>query len=564
MAECKLEKGHFLITLTQEEYKSNFLLLSELGIEWLQIKDQSSYSSHLPYEFVVFIQEHTNIKIEFPDTVEKMLEKKIVDIDFVRKPYPHQLLALKYLFRFGSAPLLLDMGTGKTKIVLDLFKMRKKTKQIRKLFVACPLSCIQVWEEEAREEKLHPISLRGMSSEKIDDYIHFDYDIYIINYEMLKQLFTVTKKKWKRGIHKVYTLRNAPFYRKNFMLAYDESSQVKNSKAQRTKQALMLANNVKYKNILTGTLVGNDLSDTWAQISVVSTAFNNDFTKFKSYFAWFNHFFTQKVYYSKTGKIYRKDKIVPTSKIKETIIKDICTAKAFIFTSEQLDLPERTYSKRYIELGTEQKKYYEMVKNQIYTEWEEGTLNVVNIGSRIQKLAQITSGFIYLKKDDGTKTTHLFKQNVKLDTLAELFKELNMNEKYIVWHYYEAEGPMIAKRIKEMGMTPFLLKKGADFRQSEFNKLSSGVLIVHQKMIGYGHTLRGVSHAIYYSNYYSYLDRAQSEKRTHRMTVEKSCNYIDLICKNTIDEYIISVIKRKKDVNEDVKAHGLKRLMESI
>ena len=564
MAECKLEKGHFLITLTQEEYKSNFLLLSELGIEWLQIKNQSGYSSHLPYEFVVFMQEHTNIKIEFPDTVKKMLEKKIVDIDFVRKPYPHQLLALKYLFRFGSAPFLLDMGTGKTKVILDLFKMRKKAKQVRKLLAVCPCTCVQVWEEESKKENLHCLNLRKLSSEKIDDYIHFDYDIYILNFELLKRLFTVTTKKWKRGTHKTYTLRNAPFYKENFMLACDESSKIKNPKAQQAKQTLLLSDSIAYKNILTGTLTGNDLSDTWSQISVVSKAFKNDYTKFKSHFFWFNHFFTQKVYYSKSGKVYRKDKVVPKSKIKETIIKDVCTAKAFVYTREQLNLPPKTYSKRYIELGTEQKKYYGMVKKQIYTEWEEGTLDITNVGVRIQKLAQITSGFVYLKKDDGTKTVHRFKQNVKIDMLKEIFEELDIRKKYIVWHFYKEDGKIVAEEVEKIGMTPLLLEKGSNFNQSKFNKLSSGVLIANQKMIGYGHTLKGVEHVIYYSNQYSYLDRAQSEARTQRIGIEKSCNYIDLICKNTIDEYIISVIKRKESINVDIKEHGLKRLMESI
>ena len=87
-------------------------------------------------------------------------------------------------------------------------------------------------------------------------------------------------------------------------------------------------------------------------------------------------------------------------------------------------------------------------------------------------------------------------------------------------------------------------------------------------MIGYGNTLKGVEHVFYYSNDWSYLNREQSEARTQRIGIQNSCNYIDLIArinnKPIIDEYILSVIKHKRDLDNIVREYGLKRVLDVV
>jgi len=555
---AKYEKGGFVIQISTDDYMDNKFILSSLGGIWTTSLDGETKTTKLPFEAIVYINKKTNLHFSFEDFVVEALNQKSPEIRFVRKPFPHQVDALNYLYRWSSAPLLLSMGTGKTKIVLDLFKARKKSHQVNKLLVICPISCIQVWEDEAKQEKLTSINLRGKSSHEIDTFLEGDWDVYILNYDLLKRFFNIIKQKNGK---ESFFLRMPDYLRKNFMLVYDESTKIKDHKSKRTKYALKLAESIRFKNILTGTLIGNTLEDVWSQISVVSKVFYNNYTKLHSWWSWLNYFFY-------TNKYTHKSK--PKSIIKEDYINYATTVKAFTFTIDELHLPPKIYNKRYVELSKEQQKHYMKVKNDLYTELEEGTLTVANVAIKLNKLEQITSGLLYLYDDSGNRKTHFFKNNPKLDELVDVLGELDKNKKYIIWHAFIEEGVMIQKKLESVGYKNVIfLRKGADFNQKEFNSYKGQLIVIaNTRMIGYGNTLKGVEHVFYYSNDWSYLNREQSEARTQRIGIQNSCNYIDLIArinnKPIIDEYILSVIKHKRDLDNIVREYGLKRVLDVV
>ena len=558
----KYENKGFVTKITANDYQEMKYILESIGLKWNEVKTENGdlmYKTKMPYETVLYINKNTTINFEFENWIQKALKKYTVPIKFVRKPYPHQVKALEHLLRFGSAPLLLDMGTGKTKIVLDLFKMRRELKQVSKLFVVCPISCIQVWVDEAKQENLTTCNLRGMKQDQILDVLRADYDVYILNYDMLKRLFRVIKRPNKQK--EEYLFLMPKYFNKYFMLAFDESTKIKSHATKRTILSMKIAEHVKYKNILTGTLIGNTLEDVWSQISIVSTVFKNNYSKLKSHWQWLMYFFYTNEYTHKS---------TVKSILKEDFINWVSTAKAFTFTAKDLKLPPKMYSKRYIELSKEQKEYYEKVKNELYTEFDEGVLTVSNMAVKLGKLSEITSGFVYLHDEEGHKTAHVFKNNTKLNELVEILSELDKNKKYIIWHLFKAEGEIIKRRLEKEGYKNIVvLKKGADFDQNEFNSFKgSRILLANTAMIGYGNTIKGVEHVIYYSNSWSYLDRQQSESRTQRIGINTSCNYIDLIArmdsKPIIDDYILSVIQRKKKLDDVIKKYGIKRLLDTL
>jgi SNF2 family DNA or RNA helicase len=57
---------------------------------------------------------------------------------------------------------------------------------------------------------------------------------------------------------------------------------------------------------------------------------------------------------------------------------------------------------------------------------------------------------------------------------------------------------------------------------------------------------------IYYSNNFDLEKRLQSEDRAHRIGQENKVTYVDLVCKNTIDEKIVSALRSKLDLAQEV------------
>ena len=78
------------------------------------------------------------------------------------------------------------------------------------------------------------------------------------------------------------------------------------------------------------------------------------------------------------------------------------------------------------------------------------------------------------------------------------------------------------------------------------------VIVAQTSKIAYGHNLQGADFSIYYNHSWSYVERAQSEDRSHRMGRMTPVTYINLVYKDSIDEAVIRAQKRKTDLAEKI------------
>ena len=69
---------------------------------------------------------------------------------------------------------------------------------------------------------------------------------------------------------------------------------------------------------------------------------------------------------------------------------------------------------------------------------------------------------------------------------------------------------------------------------------------------GYGITLTEASTVIYYSNNYDLEKRLQSEDRAHRIGQKNKVTYIDIVCERTVDEKIVTALRRKQNIAQTV------------
>ena len=67
-----------------------------------------------------------------------------------------------------------------------------------------------------------------------------------------------------------------------------------------------------------------------------------------------------------------------------------------------------------------------------------------------------------------------------------------------------------------------------------------------------GITLTASSTVIYYSNTYNLEHRIQSEDRAHRIGQTNKVTYVDLICRKTVDEKIVTSLINKKSIAANV------------
>jgi SNF2 family DNA or RNA helicase len=226
-----------------------------------------------------------------------------------------------------------------------------------------------------------------------------------------------------------------------------------------------------------------------------------------------------------------------------------------VLKKECLDLPDKVYQRREVELTPEQKKVYKQLKDYAIAELASHELvSVTSVLTQILRLHQVVCGFV--KHDQGEEVE--IKSN-RLDELLDVLSEVQ--GKVIIWANYQYDIKRILKTLQEtVGPESVATYYGATpdgERQSiikEFQDPDSPLtyLISNVQTGGYGITLTEASTVIYYSNNYDLEKRLQSEDRAHRIGQVNKVTYVDLVAKGTVDEKIVKALRNKLDLAQEV------------
>jgi SNF2 family DNA or RNA helicase len=226
-----------------------------------------------------------------------------------------------------------------------------------------------------------------------------------------------------------------------------------------------------------------------------------------------------------------------------------------VLKKECLDLPDKVYQRREVELTPEQKKVYKQLKDYAIAELTSHELvSVTSVLTQILRLHQVVCGFV--KHDQGEEVE--IKSN-RLDELLDVLSEAQ--GKVIIWANYQYDIKRILKTLQEtVGPESVATYYGAtpdEERQSiikEFQDPDSPLtyLISNVQTGGYGITLTEASTVIYYSNNYDLEKRLQSEDRAHRIGQVNKVTYVDLVAKGTVDEKIVKALRNKLDLAQEV------------
>ena len=464
------------------------------------------------------------------------------------KPFAHQKKALEMSWDKEVFAYFMEMGTGKSKVLIDNIAMLYNAGKINGALIVAPKGVYKNWfDSEIPTHMPDYIEKKmGLWRTKPDDKAL--KPLFSTGAELHILIMNVEAFSTKKGVEFA-----AKFLASHTtLMGIDESTTIKNPSAKRTQNILKLSKHTKYRRILTGSPVTKSPLDLFSQCYFLDPFLLDQ----SSYYV----FRTRYAVCRKINVSGRSVEIVVgyrnlgelSDKLKEfsyRVLKDDC-----------LDLPKKTFVKRTVELTDEQKKLYKQMKQEAIAFLNGKMVTSATVITQLMRLHQITCG--HFTSNDGEV------QDVKSNRIGQLMDVLEeMEGKAVIWAHYRYDirkiVEAISKKYGEKAVVTYYGDTSTDDRQKAITQIQDPespvrFIVGTPQTGGYGITLTGASTMIYYSNGYDLEKRMQSEARIDRIGQEKPMTYIDLIAEDTIDTKIVTSLRNKVNIASEIMGEDLK------
>lgn len=443
---------------------------------------------------------------------------------------PYQVRGARFVLHKRYCALFIDMGLGKTVMVLTAIARLLRAKKIERVIIVAPLRVVYtVWRQEAKLWQ-HTRGLRfsvvhGNHTQKVRA-LQKPAHVYLVNVDNL------------RWLDDVYGKRNAlPFD----MLVVDESSMFKKVKTVRFGIMRRRVNDFKRRVVMTGTPTPNGLHEVWPQMYMVDRGLHlgRRYTDFKT------------DYFDPSG--YLGKKLSPKEGSLERVVAETANVVMRLDSADWLDLPKLIEVPVWVDLPDEARAVYEELETEMFIAFEETGTFVDNphAAALRNRCAQICGGAIYAEHEATQAKVWQNIHSAKMDAVQELIDELQ-GEPPIIAYRFRHE----AIRLQRAHKTFKLVGRGEGRKPSErevmqtvvdWNKRKLDGIIAHPASVGHGLNLQhGGRHFIWFSLTESLEQYLQMLKRLHRSGQDRSViNYI-ILARNTVDEVIFSDVHFKE------------------
>jgi Mesyanzhinovviridae DNA helicase len=523
-----------------------------------------------------------------------MQPREGTDFKLRSKSMEHQIAGLRRALKKPRAfAFLAETGTGKTHIVLAEFQHRLKY-DVDNLLVIAPMGCIRNWYE------------RKIENEPSELEKHLDPKL------LNKLFIITNRKKafWKRQREAMPQMNGRPkalfvniealsrgtakypseaealcrdfMNQGNCMMVIDESTTIR-ARSARTKTVMRLGKLAWCRRILTGLVTPKSPLDLYHQMNFLDPEILDQ----PSYIAF-------RTRYAKVKMICREPEAIVNMRLKQLLqrkrLKLPCDPKHLsyqekvqfivenggwlnhipiiydyqnlnelhekikpycyqILKKDCLDLQPKTYQFRDVELTKEQTRIYNDILADATAQLSNGSYVTANsVLSQMIRLHQVICGHV---KDEDGKVQDIGTNRIK--AIVELLNE--HDGKAIIWDVYDYE----IRRIKGELIAEFGSNSVASFwggnahvRDKEESKWLSDpecrFMVSTQMSGGRGNTWNPATLVIYAANNHDLEHRYQSEDRCHRLGQTNRVTYVDLICRETVEEKIITALRKKIDL----------------
>lgn len=427
-------------------------------------------------------------------------------------PRPYQPPATQFIVDNKRCAPLLDMGLGKTVVVLTAVLELMDRCKIRGVLVLGPVRVIEdVWPVEVTHwdhtRKLKVSMVRGSETKRIKA-LETPADVYVTNYENLMWLAAYLAQcgEW-------------PFD----MVVYDESSKMKAHNTRRFKLWKVASEKFERAVILSGTPAPETYMNLWSQYYLVDGGqrLGKFFTHFQD-----RHF--RKPYRSSFDWVLRDG----SAKAIEDAVKDITLC---LVSEDHVDLKPAIVNNIPVALPTKARKLYDEFHAEMIVDLDAGKLVALNQAMVSGKCGQLTSGAVYTKAD---RSKYEVVHDAKLDVLADIIEEMQ-GQPLLVLYWFRHEIDRLRKRWPK---APWIGggSKGASRLVKEWNERKHKLLFAHPASIGHGVNLQhGGSTMCFVTTPWSGEIYTQTVKRLHRPGQTSQVIVHRLVATRTVDEVCI-------------------------
>jgi SNF2 family DNA or RNA helicase len=531
------------------------------------------------------------------------------DFEWFNPPYPHQELALRFLYTHGSAGLLLEPGLGKTFVVLNYIKLAN----FKKSLIICPRALLFVWEDEVAEHrpdiKVHVMEStswkdkilnantrlakweRKLSEEDEDSdaYKRARTNVMSCRRELVKlpelrdedlrkadeaDLIVINYEKVSGGLEYLNSI-------KFDFVAIDEGL-IKSMATARTKSIHKLCSKIPYRVIMSGTLINNGPLDIYSPVKLIEPSLVGG-----GYGAFEHH-------YARIARTAKGRRFVAgVGKRQTEEIRDILRSCSIVMTKDEwLDLPDKNFHRIKVPMSSHQTELYDTLKSNHICQIEGYYISVNNPLTVSCYLNQIANGFLYVydsiedddfadlfddyeEVDKGARST-IFIESGKKDVLRSLILDQLNNKKFILWYNMQAEYEQICAVLEDMGVEFLSIRGGSkDTGQivHKFNKSGSiQVLVAQSQSVNYGITVLGkdpeeleklgvevlpdfdtsVSDHVFWSLGWSLERYTQQQDRSHRIGQKNECDYWILATDCGIEDLVWERLDKKESIRKSI------------
>lgn len=438
----------------------------------------------------------------------------------VLKLHQYQHDAIDFVHKVKTPFLAIDMGLGKTAIVLEFLR-----KYNRKAIVFGPLGAlINTWPDEI--DKWTPSLSWDILHGPTKDYTlrTSNPDILLVNYHGLKWFFNAVQSREIK-----WTPRD---------LVLDESSMVKSPTTQRFKMfKKMNPLWTDYRMCLSATPSPNGLQDLWTQYFLLDQGKRLT----EVYYRFRNNYFHY------TGPpLY---KTTPRKGALKAISDKVKPITFRLEAEDYLKMPKLIHNEIKIELPKRHRDNYKFLENNFFLEFmDDESATAFNAGALSMKLRQFLQGAIYLDTEfPTTKKPYQLIHKLKIEALKELVESAAGNP-ILCPIQFKFEREMINKEFKRQvpciagGVKPF---EARSFIKA-WNKGDLPLLLCHPASIGHGTNLQGGGHIIlWYGIPWNLEHYIQLNGRVYRQGQKNAVVINHLVVRDTIDEQVVKVLKQK-------------------
>ena len=469
---------------------------------------------------------------------------------FKTKPYKHQLTALEKSWNKETYAYFMEMGTGKTKVLIDNMSMLYDKGKIDGALIIAPKGVVKTWYEQELPTHL-PNHIENVSvlwqpnitktqQEKLESLFEVETALHIL-------VMNVEAFSTEKGVKFAYKFLASH----KTLMAIDESTTIKTPTAKRTKNIITLGKHAKYRRIMTGSPVTKNPLDLYTQCEYLDPFLLN----FHSYYAFRNRYAEMTTMNARGRSI----QVVKEFRHLGELSESLQPFSYRVLKEDCLDLPPKNFTKRHIILTGEQRKIYDQMKKHALAILNGKVTTTMTVLTQLMRLHQITCG--HFTADDGSV------QLIPNNRITELMSILEETEgKAIIWANYQRDVNQIIEAIvKEYGPGSVVDYYGLtpqEDRQDNIRKFQNDnkcrFIVGTPQTGGYGITLTQANTVIYFSNGYDLEKRLQSEDRAHRIGQKKNVTYVDIICEDTIDEKIVKALRDKINIASEVLGEELK------